>query len=88
MNEIEIFLRFSFLALSSIMCIISVLSTQKAKDLKIVYASLGFLVFTIEGFLLSIGVFLPSVETMITKTVLVGTSFIALVFYFLSILKR
>jgi hypothetical protein len=56
--------------------------------MKIVFATMGFLVFALEGALLSTGVFYPVVEVMITKMVLVGAAFIALIFYFLSILKR
>jgi hypothetical protein len=88
LNEVEIFLRFSFFGLSIIMCTASLLSLKKTKEMKIAFASMGFLMFLIEGALLSIGVFSPVVEAMITTMLLVGATFIALIFFFLSILKR
>ncbi len=88
MNEFEMFLRFSFLGLSTLISIISLLSLKKTKEMKIGFASAGFLVFVIEGVIVSIGVFSPVVETMMTTTILVGFTFIALIFFYISILKR
>jgi hypothetical protein len=56
--------------------------------MKIAFASTGFLLFTVEGIIVSIGVFSPAVEHFITTEVLVGTTFISLIFFYLSILKR
>jgi hypothetical protein len=88
MNEIEIFLRLSFLGLSALISIISFISLIKTKEMKIAFASIGFLLFTLEGILVSIGVFSSTVEHFITTEVLVGTTFISLIFFYLSILKR
>jgi len=88
MNEIELFLRFSFLGLSTVISIISLISFLKTKEIKIAFASIGFLLFTVEGIIVSIGVFSPDVEHFITTEVLVGTTFISLIFFYLSILKR
>jgi hypothetical protein len=88
MNELEMFIRFSFLGLSSLISIISLLSLSKTKEMKMALASAGFLIFTIEGAFVTAGVFSHTVETMMTSTVLVGMTFIALLFFYLSILKR
>jgi hypothetical protein len=48
----------------------------------------GFLIFTIEGILVSIGIFSSAIETLVTPVTLIGISFIALIFFYLSILKR
>ncbi len=88
MNELEIFLRFSFLGLSSILSIISLLSLIKIKEMKLAFASIGFLLFTIEGILVSIGVFSSAIETIITPATLIGIGFLALIFFYLSLLKR
>jgi hypothetical protein len=88
MNELEIFLRLSFLGLSAIICIISLISLKKTKEMKIGFASIGFLIFVIESIIVSIGIFSTTIETMITTELLVGTTFIALIFFYLSILKR
>ncbi len=88
MNEIEIFLRFSFLGLSALISIISFISFIKTKEMKIAFASLGFMLFTLEGLLVSIGVFFPAVEQVVTTEVLIGMTFISLIFFYLSILKR
>jgi hypothetical protein len=88
MNELEIFLRVSFLGLSALLSFISLLSLIKVKEMKLALASVGFLLFTIEGILVTIGIFSSAIETMVTPFTLIGTSFIALIFFYLSILKR
>lgn len=88
MNELEIFLRISFLGLSTIISMISLLSFLKIKEMKIAFASVGFLLFTIEGILVTLGIFFTGVETMVTPIVLIGISFLALIFFYLSLLKR
>ncbi len=88
MNEIEIFLRFSFLGLSSLISIISFISLIKTKEMKMAFASIGFVLFSLEGIIVSIGVFSPAIEQFITTEMLVGTTFISLIFFHLSILKR
>lgn len=88
MNELEMFIRFSFLGLSTLISIISLLSLKKTKEMKIAFASAGFLIFTVESIIASIGVFSPVAETMMTTAILIGFTFIALIFFYLSILKR
>jgi hypothetical protein len=88
MNEIELFLRFSFLCLSTLLSIISVISFLKTKEIKIAFASIGFLLFTFEGLLVSIGIFSSTVEQFVTTNVLIGATFVSLIFFYLSILKR
>ena len=88
MNEIEIFIRFSFLGLSILLTIISFISLIKTKETKIAFASIGFFVFTAVGIIVSVGVFSPAVEHLITTEALIGTIFISLIFFYLSILKR
>jgi hypothetical protein len=88
MNEIEIFIRFSFLGLSTLLSIISCISIIKIKEMKMAFASIGFLLFTLEGIIVSIGVFSSAIEQFVTTEVLVGTTFISLIFFYLSILKR
>jgi hypothetical protein len=88
MNEIEIFIRFSFLGLSTIISIISLISFVKSKEIKLAFASIGFLLFTLEGILVSIGVFLQDVEYFNTIGVFVGLIFVSLIFFYLSILKQ
>ncbi len=88
MNEIELFLRFSFLCLSTLLSIISVISFLKTKEIKIAFASIGFLLFTFEGLLVSIGIFSSTVEQFVTINVLIGATFVSLIFFYLSILKR
>jgi hypothetical protein len=56
--------------------------------MKIAFAVVGFLLFTLEGALVSIGVFSTAVETIITPATLIGISFLALIFFYLSLLKR
>jgi hypothetical protein len=88
MNELEIFLRFSLAGLAIVITSISLISYWKLKTLKMRLASLGFCLFAAEGILLSIGIFLPIVETYITVELTVCIAFLALIFFYLSILKR
>jgi len=88
MNELELFIRFSFLGLSLAVSIISLLSFVKTRELKIAFASIAFLVFTVVGCLVSVGVFVSSVEQLITTEILLGLIFISLIFFYLSIVKR
>jgi hypothetical protein len=88
MNEIEMFLRFSFLGLSTLISIISLLSLKKIKEMKIAFATIGFFILTIESALLALGVFSHAIESMITTMLLTGFTFLALIFFYLSILKR
>jgi uncharacterized membrane protein len=88
MNELEIFLRLSLAGLSIVITIISLISFWKVKDGKMALASLGFCLFAVEGTLLSIGIFSPVVEAYVTVELMVGIAFLALIFFYLSILKR
>jgi hypothetical protein len=88
MNEIEIFIRFSFLGLSTLISIISLISLVKTKEIKIAFASIAFLLFTVVAIIVSLGVFSPAIEHLITTEVLIGTIFISLIFFYLSIVKR
>jgi hypothetical protein len=88
MNDLEIFLRLSFAGLSIIITIISLLSFRKVKAGKLALASLGFLLFAVEGTILSLGIFFPTVETFVTVELSAGIAFLALIFLYLSILKR
>ena len=88
MNEIEIFIRFSFLGLSTLISFISLISFIKTKEIKIGFASIGFFLFTLEGFILSVGVFSETIENYNTSGLFIGIIFISLIFLYLSILKR
>jgi hypothetical protein len=46
------------------------------------------LLFTFEGLLVSIGIFSPTVEQFVTTEVFIGATFVSLIFFYLSILKR
>ncbi len=88
MNDLEIFLRLSFAGLSIILTGISLASYAKVWEGKLALASLGFCLFAVEGSLLALGVFLPAVEALNSMMLLVGVVLVALIFFYLSILKR
>jgi hypothetical protein len=88
MNDLELFLRLSFTGLALILTSISVASYAKIRHGKLALATLGFGLFTLEGTLLSLGAFLPTIEAFISTELLIAVSFIALIFFYLSILKR
>jgi hypothetical protein len=88
MNDLEIFFRLSLAGLSIIITIISLLSFRRVKDGKIALASLGFCLFAVEGTVLSFGIFFSAVEAFVTVELTVGIALLALIFFYLSILKR
>lgn len=87
MDELEIFIRFSFLGLSTLLSIISLISLVKTKEIKIAFASISFLLFTVLGIIVSLGVFSAVIEQVITIEALMVMLFFSLIFFYLSILK-
>jgi len=88
MSELEIFLRIAFLGLGLILLILTIASLIKLKETKIAFAAVGFSIFVVEGIILVGGIFSNGLESIVTTKFLVGASFIALVFFYLSIIKR
>ncbi len=88
MNEIEVFLRLAFFGLGAIIFILTLGSSWRTREPKMVFAAIGFGIFMIEGAILAAGVFSESMEEMVTLALLVGLNFVAMVFLYLSIIKR
>lgn len=88
MNDLETFLRFSFAGLSIVLAGVSFASFTKIRQGKLALASVGFSLFAVEGTLLTLGTFLSMVEAIISMELLIGMSLVALIFFYLSILKR
>jgi hypothetical protein len=88
MNELEIFLRIAFLGLGVILLILTIVSFSKVKELKIAFAACGFALFVVEGIFLVGGISSQSIEDIVTMEFLILANFVALVFFYLSIIKR
>lgn len=88
MNDIEIFVRLSLAGLSLLITIISLVSFVKVRDGKIALASTGFFFFAVLGVLLCFGIFFPAVEAFVSVELTAGIALLALIFFYLSILKR
>ena len=88
MNELEVFLRLAFLGLGAILFVLTLGSMIKTREMKISFAAIGFGIFAFEGLLLTAGIFSASAEELITIGSLVGLNFVAMVFLYLSIIKR
>ena len=88
MSELEIFLRMAFLGLGVLLLILILASLIKVKETKIALAAIGFAIFVLEGFVLVGGIFFESIEAVVTISFLVGANLIALIFFYLSIIKR
>ena len=88
MNELEIFFRIAFLGLALILFALTIASLIKVKETKIALAAMGFAIFFIEGIVLVAGIFFSTFEPIVTTVFLVGANFIALIFFYLSIIKR
>ena len=88
MNEIDIFLRLAFLGLTSLIFVLSSSAALKTKEMKLIFAATGFGIFMIEGIILAGGIFNDTMESLVTVSFLVCANFVALVFFYLSIIKR
>jgi hypothetical protein len=88
MNEMEIFLRMAFAGLGLILTILTLASWFRTRESKILLAGVGFGMLAAEGLLLAVGIFFEDFEAFNTILTMVGLSFLAMVFLYLSILKR
>ena len=88
MNEIDIFLRLAFLGLTALIFVLSSSAALKTKEMKLIFAATGFGIFMIEGVILAGGIFFDSMESLVTVSFLVCANFVALVFFYLSIIKK
>jgi hypothetical protein len=88
MDELEIFLRLAFAGLGLILTCLTAASWVRTREPKIMLAALGFGVLAAEGLLLAFEVFSDDPGGLIGLPMLVGLNFIAMVFLYLSVLKR
>ncbi|MBA3046507.1 MAG: hypothetical protein KKH41_08220 [Candidatus Thermoplasmatota archaeon] len=88
MEETEIFLRLAFMGLGLILTALTAASWYRARESKLLLATAGFGILFAEGALLAIGIFSENIEALNTTATLVGLNFLALVFLYLSVLKR
>jgi len=88
MDELEVFLRLAFAGLGLILTCLTAASWARTREPKIMLAALGFGVLAAEGLLLVFEVFLEDEGSLIGFPLLVGLNFLAMVFLYLSVLKR
>ncbi len=88
MDEIEVFFRLAFLGLTSLMFVLSMSAALKTREIKLTFAAIGFGIFVIEGIVLAGGIFFHGLESMATVGFLVGANFVALIFFYMSVIKR
>lgn len=88
MNELEVFLRLAFFGLGAILFALTLGSMWKTREMKISFAAIGFGIFALEGLILAAGIFSENAEAMVNTAFLVGMNFVAMVFLYLSIIKR
>lgn len=88
MDEVEIFLRLGFMGLALILMALTFASWHRAREGKLLLAAAGFGIMAAEGILLALGTVSADIEAKNTIVMMVGLNFLALVFLYLSILKR
>lgn len=88
MDEVEIFLRLGFMGLALILMALTFASWHRARESKLLLAATGFGIMAAEGILLSLGTVSADIEAINSIMMMVGLNFLALVFLYLSILKR
>ena len=88
MEETEIFLRLAFLGLGLLLTGLTVAAWYRTKETKLLLASAGFGVLAAQGMFLCAGIFSEDAEALNSIMLLVALNFLALVFLYLSVLKR
>lgn len=88
MDETEIFLRLAFAGLGMILTALTIASWARVRETKVLLAGLGFGVLAAEGLMLSAGAFSAAWEEFNGLATLVGMNFLAMIFLYLSVLKR
>lgn len=88
MSELEIFLRIAFFGLGLLLLVLTLVSFIRVKETKIALAAAGFAIFAFSGLILVGGTLSSDFENNVSIGLLVGLNFIALIFFYLSIIKR
>ncbi len=88
MDELEVFLRLAFAGLGTIMACLTLASWARTREPKVLLAGLGFGILATEGLLLAGEVFTDDAGGLIGLPLMVGLNFLAMVFLYLSVLKR
>jgi len=88
MDEMEIFLRLGFMGLGLVLTALTLASWYRARAAKLLLAAAGFGTLAFEGVLLTLGVFSGDIEALNSIAMLVGLNFLAMIFLYMSILKR
>jgi len=88
MDEIEIFLRMAFVGLGLILAALTFFSWYKTREMKIMLAAFGFGTLAAEGILLAAGIFSEVIEDHNSILAMVSLNFLAMLFLYVSILKR
>jgi hypothetical protein len=88
MDEIEIFFRLAFAGLGLILTALTLASWFRTREPKVLLAGVGFGMLALEGVLLAAGIFSEDVEALNSILTMVVLNFLAMMFLYLSILKR
>lgn len=88
MDEVEVFFRLAFAGLGLILTALTFASWFRTRESKVLLAGVGFGMLAVEGIMFIAGVFSEDIETYNTILTLVLLNFLAMVFLYLSILKR
>lgn len=88
MDEIEIFFRLAFAGLGLILTTLTIASWFRTREPKVMLAGVGFGMLALEGVLLTAGIFSEDIDGLNSILTIVGLNFLAMVFLYLSILKR
>ena len=89
MNNLEIFLRVALMGFSLILFVISAITYKRARRTKLLFVSLAFCLFFVKGLMLTLGLFVESVESLFQTSVLVTMlDFGIMVFLYFSVVKK
>ena len=88
MDEVEVFFRLAFAGLGLILTTLTFASWFRTREPKVLLAGAGFGMLAVEGVLFTAGIFSEDIETYNTILMMVLLNFLAMVFLYLSILKR
>ena len=89
MDTVEVFLRVALMGFSLLLFITSVVSYVRVRNNRLLFISLAFAVFFVKGLVLSLAIFVDSVNSAFTASVqLIVLDFVILALIYLGIVKR
>ena len=89
MDKIEVFLRVALMGFSLLLFAVSAVSYYRVRNNRLLFITLAFAAFFVKGLVLSLAIFVESVDSAFSASVqVIGLDFLILALIYLGIAKR